>query len=311
MFRIVIAIIIAAALVFVGVSGVMNAVFLASLGSTRLEAGLLIAFSVANDAAKVALPVIVVHAFGERYMFRFIAACVMMIVVVTVSVLSGLGFVATLREVNNATHEASKTSRAALQVEAEQVEQRLSAVAMVPAAAVITQELTAAETDRQFLWSAQCTAPKTVATRRYCADLQGKRIVLAQAEARDALLAERARIGRQRDELGGGVGLVDGEAQVATLAAAAGVTANSVRAALAVGLAVVLEIGSFVLISLAAALTANRSGVATPVEGKAEALGSGLEAGLPVPLPVNTNGALYWQRQRFSHRLGKDAEALS
>ena len=86
-----------AALLFIMVSAAMNAVFLSSLGRTPIEATMLGLVSVASNAAKVALPVVLMRALTLRAWVHAGAAGVMLVAAIGLSLASGTGFAASTR----------------------------------------------------------------------------------------------------------------------------------------------------------------------------------------------------------------------
>ena len=73
---------IVAALLFIGVSATMNALFLSSLGRTSLEVGLLAAVSIASDISKAVLPVLMLRSVLLRAWGNVAAAALLLLGVV-------------------------------------------------------------------------------------------------------------------------------------------------------------------------------------------------------------------------------------
>ena len=71
-----------AAILFIAVSASMNAVFLSSFGRTAVETMLLSGVSIAGDAIKAVLPVIIMRAFMLRAWVHAGMAAVMLAVVI-------------------------------------------------------------------------------------------------------------------------------------------------------------------------------------------------------------------------------------
>ncbi len=103
----------AAALAFVVVSGVMNALFLSSLGRSVSERALLAVVSVAADIAKAALPVLILWLWTRKAWAQLSLAVLMLAVLIVVSLASGTGYAAAMRGVAVAKHElrAERTKR--------------------------------------------------------------------------------------------------------------------------------------------------------------------------------------------------------
>jgi hypothetical protein len=93
-----------AALMFIAVSAIMNALFLSSLGRTPLEVGLLAAVSLASDISKAVLPVLMVRAVWLRAWGNAAAAALLLMGVVALSLASGTGFALMRTRNANAAH---------------------------------------------------------------------------------------------------------------------------------------------------------------------------------------------------------------
>jgi hypothetical protein len=120
--------IVSAALVFVAVSGTMNALFLSSLGRTPVEVGLLAAVSIASDITKAALPVILARAIMLRAVGQTLAVAVLLTFVVVLSLASGTGFTAMTRSSVTSAQDAQQHQLARLQTELNEIDRQIEAL---------------------------------------------------------------------------------------------------------------------------------------------------------------------------------------
>ena len=241
----------AAALIFVALSATMNALFLSSLGRTPLEAALLAAVSVAADIAKAMLPVVLMRAARLRAWLHVLAATAVLMVVVALSLTSGIGFAALIRDRAAAAHEAAKDTITRQRREILDIEQRLGQLGSPRATTVIDAALSHLAIDRRWTTTRGCAAIEGAQPRQFCSQYHGLRTERATAAERDRL--EAARVAAQErlaTQLDGGQPAPDAQSRV--LAEAFGVGRAIPLQILAFFLAGVVEVGSIVLILLVA-----------------------------------------------------------
>ncbi len=283
-----------AALLFIAVSTGMNAVFLSSLGRTPLEAAMLGAVSVASDAAKVALPVVIMRALALRAWVHAFAATLMLIAVIGLSLASGTGFAVSTRSSVVAERETHAGRIAARERELAELEQRAKTLLPSRPEAVIETELMGKRVDRQWQATTGCTSPTTTAARLYCAEVFRLRTELETAKARTALGIERHEMVRSLEALQGASIGGDSDPQAAAIAELLGVDRRLPRVVLTSWTAVILELGSVIMVLLAAgpALHGWREpGMAEPTPL------------VPAELPVQPD-RLHWRRQRKGMTFG-------
>jgi hypothetical protein len=283
-----------AALLFIVVSAGMNAAFLSSLGRTPLEAGMLGAVSVASDAAKVALPVVLMRALALRVWVHAGAAALMLIAVIGLSLASGTGFAASTRSRVVSEREMHTGRIAARQRELAELEQRGKTLVPARPEAVIEAELTGKRVDRQWQVTTGCTSPTTAAARLYCSDVFRLRTELETAKARTALGIERHKLTSalevlQRSTAGG-----ESDPQALVLAGLFGLEPGLARVVLTSWTAVILELGSVIMVLLAAG---------PAIRGWCEPGMSEPAPLVPAELPVQADRQ-YWRRQRSGMGFG-------
>ena len=276
-----------AALLFIAVSAIMNALFLSSLGRTPVEVGLLAAVSIASDMVKAVLPVLIVRAVIVRAWAHCAIASVMLMVVVALSLASGTGFAASTRNASVTARGAQADELAARQKELRDIETGIAGLAAARQTAVVEADIAGLAIDRRWSLSKSCTDITAASTRKFCTDVSGLRSELASATARDQLTAERRDTRGRIDVLQSSGAAAESDPQATAIAAMLGVEKSTPRLVLTVSLAVVLELGSVFLVLLAAGPT----------------LLSWREPGsipAPVPLPAEVPAQAdrsHWRRQ--------------
>ena len=278
----------AAALLFIAVSASMNALFQASLGRTPVEAGLLAAVSIGSDITKAVLPVLVVRGVMVRAWANVEAAAVMLAGVTALSLASGSGFAASTRSAVMATHEAHAEQLSQRQKELREIEASLTALNASRPAGVIEAEIATAKVDRRWVNSKSCVDITMLATRQFCTDvfkLQGE---LATAKELERLSAERQRLRASVETLRAQGAGADSDPQASAFAELLGVNRALPRVVLTSSIAIILEVGSVILVLLAAG----------PTVRDWRDPGSEPEAtSLPAELPLQADRS-HWRRQR-------------
>lgn len=244
-----------AALVFVGVSATMNALFLSSLGRSMVEVGLLASISVAADLTKLVLPIAVLRAYARKAWTEMSAAALMLLAVTALSLASGIGFAALTRDASIARHSAKSDELRAHEAQLRSVSTRLAAIQTPRAPGVIAADIAAAKLDRRWELSKSCTAPPSASARQYCIDLARLDAALVEAGERDRLEAEHQRLRASLDHLHRERAGVDDDPQASAIAALLGVDRSVPRVALVSCLTIILELGCVVLVLLASGVS--------------------------------------------------------
>lgn len=251
MTRFVQVIILLAAALFIGVSATMNAVFLSSFGRTPLETGLLATISVAGDAVKGVLPVILVRSIMLRAWGHATMTTAMLTVVIAMSLTSGLGFAALIRGNAIAAQDAESAALFDRQRDLAVLERRLEDLTGTRTAVQIKAEMETVRLGGYTVLTKSCQEVTAAAGRRVCAALARLQGELAAARERDRLLAQRTELRQTIDRLTASGGGRDSDPQASVLASMLGVEPTVPRLVLTAALAVVLELGSILLILLA------------------------------------------------------------
>ncbi len=247
-----------AAILFIAVSASMNAVFLSSFGRTPTETTLLTGVSLAGDAIKAVLPIILMRAVMLRAWTHVAMAGVMLVVVIAMSLMSGLGFAALTRGNAVTARDGDKQTLAARLTDLVGIERQVAALGEARSATRIETDLDAAKLDALWTSSKACTQASGPATRQFCGGVFRLRSELAVATERDGLLAQKHRLRGEVERLRGIGALTDSDPQATALAEILGTDRRTPRMVLTTAGAVMLELGSILLILLAAGPTVSK-----------------------------------------------------
>lgn len=302
--RIILFLLLLAALIFIGVSAAMNALFLSSLGRTALEAGLLVTISVTADVIKAILPLVAGLAFARQAWAQGISAALLLIVVVGLSLTSGTGFAALTRGAMTAARESDAARLAQMRSDLDEVESQLRALVAARPLAVVEAEQARLAVDRR--WSATRSCSEVAAARAYCADVARLAVEQTVARERDGLTARRRELRASIETHAASPRSPDSDPQVAALAGALGVERDRLRMVLTIGLAALLELGSVVLVALAfGSLPAHRRETPAPSadRGRNPEAVKGREtlAGSAISVPEAKDRA-WWRKNQFQLR---------
>lgn len=282
-----------AATLFLMVSAVMNCLFLSSLGRNEIEAYLFGAISIAADIAKAVLPVLVARAVALRLWDRVVLAGIMLMAVMGLSLASGMGFAAMTREDVVARRATRSGERETLLSDLAALEPRLSALSAAREAAVIEADLAALTINRRYAASKGCTVIEGAAAREFCGEALRLRGELAASQERQKLAADRERLRGQLVALPATASQGSVDPQSSSLAGLLGLPERVIRGSLTFGLAVVLELGSVVLVLIASAPFVARK---PKRRAKPKAREQTLRA-IPAELPVQPDRQK-WHRDR-------------
>ncbi len=240
------------ATLFAVTSTAINLSFLTSLGRSRIETTVFGGVSLAADVARLVLPVVIGAALRAKRYVAAGAALLMLGLVVALSLASGAGFAATTR--GNVLAERTETAARIqdLQKRLQDLDRRLLVLAGAGEVGPIKAALEGRNRDPRWAASALCVTPRGPAERRWCQSVLPLDVQVAAAQAREALEAERraaaAALSAARTALGGD----HPDPQAAALSSLLALSPELVRAGFSLGIALVLELGSAILVYLAA-----------------------------------------------------------
>ncbi len=233
-----------AALVMCAVSAAMNWLFLSSLGKSPLEGQVLGAASAASDVLKALLPFFIAWSWQAG---RFVAAgagSLAFAFLAGFSFLSAIGFAADNRLVLVDRRDDVSAAYARVQRDLASSESQRSALPAHRPPAVIAEEIERHRQNRRWTATKECAEATEPQSRDYCAAFFALRAELAagQEHARltaaiTALQSEAAQLRQQ------GAGQ-DRDPQAALLSRIFGWEQDSVRLALIIAVALLVEIGA-------------------------------------------------------------------
>jgi hypothetical protein len=174
----------------------------------------------------------------------------MLIIVVVLSLASGTGFAAMTRGSVTAVRQAQLDELAAGQRRLRDFDVRIDRLADTRAASVVEAELAKAMIEWRWTASAQCTKISGASARQFCAGVLQVRADLAAAQERERLLAERAQLAARIGTLRADAAATESDPQAAAVAQLLGVDTSTPRLLLTTYTAVVIELGSVIIILL-------------------------------------------------------------
>ncbi len=233
-----------AALTFVVASGLMNWVFMTSLGKSELEQQILGAVSVAVSVFIALLPTLMVWAWRERR-YAYIALGVpVFFAFAAFSLSSAVGFAAKNRGSLSDERALANARLASLTQETADAEAKLKALGTTKPVAAIEAALHRLEQDWRWQSSNFCQDATADASRVFCKgyfDLKAEAATAAEAANLETRLVALRNDTRRLEEQGAGR-ITDNQAGV--LADVLGLSAAKVERGLMLFLAVLVEVGA-------------------------------------------------------------------
>ena len=242
--RFLVVVTVAATLAFIAASGLMNWVFMTSLGKSEFEQQIFGAVSVAVSAFIALLPTHILKAFEQRRFVYVALAVPAFLAFVTFSLSSAVGFAAKNRGSMTEDRTLATSRLADAKREIDAAEARRKALGSPRPAGVVQEALRGLQQDHKWRWSKECQNAINEAERSFC---KGYFDLKAEAANANELGALEKKIGtlkseaRRYEELGGGR---VGDSQAAVLANLLGMQAAQVEHGLTLFLAVLVELGA-------------------------------------------------------------------
>ena len=243
----------AAAAAFCVVSIGANLRYGISLGHEPVDKSLYAAASVAADAFKIMLPLVMLRLWARRHLVMSLASLALWLGCVGWSLSSAVGFALASRSEAVAERAATAQTRNGWEATVERAETQLSTLGRHRPVAVIRAELEGA-TAPPLVWqrTKECTEVTHPESRSLCAPVLRLRQELAAAEAAERL---EGHLVAGREQLAAlPVAGLSADPQASALARLAGLDEVAVRTGLALLLAMLVEAGSalgFTLLGLA------------------------------------------------------------
>jgi hypothetical protein len=230
------------ALVFITVSAMMNFTFVASLGKTPLEGQMFGAVSLASDAFKALLPLLLAQAWRSGRRLSLAIGATMFVVFTGVSLLSAVGFASINRQAVARVSEAGN-ERVAMNRQARvNLDARIADLPAHRPISVVTEAQAGTQQDRRWFTSKNCTNATDIKSREFCATYYELRAELAAATEAEKLREQRDAL--QSAALAQTSTVTDADPQATVVAAVLAANKSSVQRLLVVMIALVVEIGS-------------------------------------------------------------------
>jgi hypothetical protein len=233
-----------ATLTLIGTSMAMNAIYLMGQGKTPEEAYVFLALSLAADAWKAVLPVLIAAAWAERRRVVAVAGGIFLAITLAFSFGSALGYAAQNRGFLAGTREFASAQLVGLAEEKRRLDVQLASYARNRASGVIEAEMAGLRTERQWTRSTACRDTLTAETREFCRRYRTLEIEMAGIAERQRLEGARRDVERDMARLVAAGAGQDIDAQVGFIVRMTGYASPVVRDLLIVAVAVVVEFGS-------------------------------------------------------------------
>ena len=233
-----------AALTLIVASGLMNWVFMTSLGESEFEQQILGAVSVAVSAFLALLPTLLLWAYRERRPLYMVLGVPVFLAFAAFSLSSAVGFAAKNRGSLSDDRALAAARLAGVKHDMEEAETKLKAFGAFKPLAVLQESLRGLEQDRRWQSSKSCADATADASRSFCKsyfELKVEAARASEAERLEASIAGLKAQNRQLEEQGAGR---EADNQAAVLARLLGVPAAKVERALMLFLALLVEVGA-------------------------------------------------------------------
>src|SRR5215470_641171 len=233
-----------AALTLIGASGLMNWVFMTSLGKSEFDRHILGAVSVAVSAFIALLPTLLVWAWRERRPLYVIAGVPVFLAFAAFLLSSAVGFASRNRGSRDEDRLLITARLLDVRSEIEAAAMALKALETVRPFAAVQESLRGLEQDRRWQSSKSCEAATVDASRSFCKDYFEVKAEAAKAGERERLMERVAELKRERSRLEDEGAGREADNQAAVLARLLGLPATEVERGLMLFLAVLVEIGA-------------------------------------------------------------------
>ncbi len=233
-----------AALTLIVASGLMNWVFMTSLGKSEFEQQILGAVSVAVSAFLALLPTLLLWAYRERRTLYIILGVPVFLAFGAFSLSSAVGFAAKNRGSLSEDRALAAAKLDGVRHEIEAAEAKLKTFGAHHPFPALQESLHGLEQDRRWQSSKACQEATTDASRSFCKgyfELKAETASASEAVRIDERIAELKSESRRLEDQGAGR---EADNQAAVLARLFGLPTTKVERGLMLFLAVLVEIGA-------------------------------------------------------------------
>lgn len=264
-----------AALVMCAVSGAMNYLFLASLGKTPLEGQVLGVASAAADVLKALLPFFIAWSWQGGRMVAAVSGTIAFVFFAGFSLLSAIGFAADNRGVLVDGREVLNAAYERMQRDVAQAEAKRSALPNHRPASLVAEVIGSHQQNGRWVSTKTCSNATEAESVSYCEQYFSLRGELAAAQEATRLSGEIDKLQSQGLALRSQGAGYETDPQVALLSRIFGQDRESVRLALIIAVAVLVELGASLGLFLASGhgggSRAQADTVVSPVQPDTEA----------------------------------------
>jgi hypothetical protein len=233
-----------AALALIAASGLMNWVFMTSLGKSEFEQHILGAVSVAVSAFLALLPTLLLWAWRERRVIYFALGIPVFLAFAAFSLSSAVGFAAKNRGSISEDRRFAAASLTRVKQEIADAEAKRAAFGNLKPLSVLQQSLRGLEQDKRWQSSKSCDEATTDASRTFCKtyfDLKAEMAFAEEAAVLEARIGNLKIRARQLEEQGAGR---EADSQAAVLARILGLETQKIERSLTLFLAMLVEMGA-------------------------------------------------------------------
>jgi hypothetical protein len=233
-----------AALTLIAASGLMNWVFMTSLGKSAFEQQLFGAVSIAVSAFLALLPALMLWAWRERRPLYIILGVPVFFAFAAFSLSSAVGFAAKNRGSLGEDRRLASVRLLEVTREIEQAEIRQKAFGVLRSSAVVQDLLRGLEQDRRWQSSKSCAEATAEASRSFCKGYFELKAEGARADESERVQQQIGELKRERSRLENQGAGREADNQAAVLARILEFQTVEVERGLTLFLAVLVEIGA-------------------------------------------------------------------
>lgn len=226
------------------VSAAMNYRFGFSLGKTPADGQIYGAASAAADCFKALVPFFFFAAWRNRMWSQAFAAAIVWIVVTGYSMTSALGHAALNRLDMSGQRAAATADYKDLRADTKRAQDQLTWIPAHRPPTTVTAELNVHKAQRYWVVTKECTEVTGKNAREYCQQFHKLSAELASGREAEKLETRITDIGSKLARAAGGSVLAEVDPQASVLAKLTGVELETVQTALALFVALLIEIGS-------------------------------------------------------------------
>jgi hypothetical protein len=233
-----------AASVLLVVSAAMNYRFGFSLGKTPADGQIYGAASAAADCFKALVPFFFFAAWRNRMWSQAFAAAVVWVVVTGYSMTSALGHAALNRLDITGQRAVASANYKDMRADNKRAQDQLAWIPAHRPPETVTAELNVHKAQRQWLLTRECTEVTGKTAREYCQQFHKLSAELASGREAEKLEARIHEIGAKLATAGTATVLSETDPQASVIARVTGLQMEQVQTALALFVALLIEIGS-------------------------------------------------------------------